>query len=93
MSSFIVMARFLPDTDMQDVYAVAKEEKAQVVALREQGRLGSVHISGPRQTVFIETFADDEGAALETVGTLPMARWWDLDCFPVTMPTIPDAAL
>lgn len=92
MSSFIVMAHFISGTDMQEVYAVAKEEKAQVIALREQGRLGAVHISGPRQTVFIETFAEDEGAALATVETLPMSRWWELDCFPVTMPTIPDEA-
>ena len=28
----------------------------------------------------------------ETVETLPMARWWDLDCFPITLPTIPDDA-
>lgn len=92
MNPFIVMARFIPGTDMQAVYAVAPEEKAQVIALREQGRLGSVHISAPRQTVFIETFADDESAARATVETLPMARWWELDCFPVTMPTIPDEA-
>ena len=91
-SSFIVMARFLPGTDMQEVYAVAPEEKAQVIALRAQGRLGAVHISGPRGTVFIETFAADESAARETVETLPMARWWDLDCFPITLPTIPDDA-
>lgn len=91
MNSFIVMAHFVSGTDMQEVYAVATEEKAQVIALREQGRLGAVHISGSRQTVFIETFAADESAALATVETLPMARWWELDCFPVTMPTIPDS--
>lgn len=90
MSPFIVMARFRPGTDMQEVYAVAPAEKAQVLALRDEGRIGTVHISLPRQTVFIETFADDEAAALETVETLPMARWWDLDCFPITQPTIPD---
>ena len=91
MNSVIVMAHFVSGTDMQEVYAVAKEEKAQVIELREQGRLGAVHISGPRQTVFIETFAADESAARATVETLPMARWWELDCFPVTMPTIPDS--
>lgn len=90
MSLFIVMARFRPDTDMQEVYAVAPEEKAQVLALREQGRIGAVHISLPRQTVFIETFADAEEQARETVETLPMARWWDLDCFPTSLPSIPD---
>ena len=90
MSAFIVMARFLPGTDMQEVYAVAPEEKAQVLALRGEGRIGAVHISQPRGTVFIETFAGDEEEARATVETLPMARWWELDCFPITAPTIPD---
>lgn len=90
MSTFMVLARFLPGTDMQEVLAVAPEEKAAVIALRGQERLGDVYISGPRQTVFFETFGEDEAAALATVASLPMARWWELDCFPITMPTIPD---
>ena len=90
MNPFIVMAQFVPGTDMQEVYAVAPQEKAQVLALRGEGRIGAVHISAPRGTVFIETFAEDEDAARATIETLPMARWWSLDCFPVTMPTIPD---
>lgn len=90
MSPFMVMARFVPGTDMQEVLAVAPEEKAAVLALREQERLGAVYISGPRQAVFIETFAEDEAAALATVASLPMARWWELDAYPITMPTIPD---
>lgn len=92
MNPFMVMARFRPGTDMQEVLAVAPEEKAAVLALRGEQRIGDVYISAPRQTVFLETFADDDAAALATVASLPMARWWDLDCFPITMPTIPDEA-
>lgn len=86
MNAFLVMARFRPGTEMHEVYAVVEEEKAQALALRDQGRVGAIHISSPRQTVFIETFADDEAGAQATVETLPMSRWWDLDVFPVTLP-------
>ena len=92
MSTFIVVARFIPGTDMSEVFAVVREEQAQVAALAAAGRLGSVHISMPRQTVFIEVFADDEAAAEATVRTLPMAQWWTLDVYPTPAPDLSAAA-
>ncbi len=92
MDTFMVVATFNPDTDMSAVFAVVREEGAQVEVLRSEGRIGSIHISMPRQTVFIEIFADDDGAAVETARTLPMSKWWDLDVYPTPAPTLPGAA-
>ena len=90
MSAYMVVATFIPGTDMAEVMAVVKEEQAQVAVLTEQGRLGTINISLPRQTVFIEVVADDEAAAEETVRSLPMARWWRLDVFPTRVPPPPE---
>lgn len=68
---------------MDEVFAVVAEEQAQVAALVADERLGDVHLSLARGTVFIEVFADDADAAAETVRTLPMAKWWDLDVYPL----------
>jgi hypothetical protein len=86
MSTFMVVATFKPDTDMRDVFAVVKEEVAQVEALRAAARVGAVHISMARGTTFLEAFASDEDDARATVATLPMSRWWDLDVYPTTPP-------
>jgi hypothetical protein len=40
-----------------------------------------------RGRVFIEVFAPDETSAKATVGTLPMAKWWDLDIYPTPPPS------
>jgi uncharacterized protein (DUF2126 family) len=90
MTTFIVVARFIAGTDMSDVFAVVKEEQAQVAALTAEGRLGAVHISMPRQTVFVEVFAEDLAAAEATVLSLPMARWWTLDTYPTPAPVPPE---
>ena len=92
MTTHIVVATFRPGTDMNDVFAVVTEERAQVAALVADGRLGSVHLSPERGTVFLEVFADDTDAARATVETLPMAAWWDLDVFPTAAPTNPTDA-
>lgn len=86
MNSFIVIARFLPGTVMADVLAIVAEEQAAAARLASEGRLGSIHVSMPRQTVFLEVFAEDADAAAATVGELPMARWWELDVYPTPDP-------
>ena len=88
MNRIMTIATFKPGTNMQDVFAVVREEVAQVERLRAEHRMGSVHISMARQTVFIEVFADDEAGARATIATLPMARWFDIDLYPV--PLSPD---
>lgn len=92
MDTFMVVATFKPDTDMSEVFAVVGEEVARVEILRSEGRMGSGHISMPRGTAFIEVLADGEDAAAETVKTLPMSKWWDLDVYPCPAPTLPGAA-
>jgi muconolactone delta-isomerase len=85
----MVIAAFKTGTNMSEVMAVVAEERAQVRVLASEGRIGSIHISLPRQTVFLEIFADDEAAAEATVMTLPMSEWWTLDIYPTPAPTLP----
>ena len=92
MDTFMVVATFKPDTDMTEVFAVVREEGAQVEVLKAAGRMGSGHISMPRRTVFLEIFAADEPSAADTVRTLPMSKWWDLDVYPCPAPTLPMVA-
>ena len=92
MTTFIVMCTFKPDTDMAEVFAVVAEEVAQVEALTAEGRLGAVHLSLARGTVFLEVVAGDAAAAEATVLTLPMSAWWDLDVYPIGAPVIPGGA-
>ena len=84
--TFIVIARFKPGTDMREVFAVVQEEQDQVAVLTSEGRLGSIHLSLERQTVFFELFADSIEGATAVIQSLPMSRWWDLDVYPTSMP-------
>ncbi len=86
MSTFMVVCTFKEGTVMDEVFAVVAEEQAQVKALEEAGRLGSVHLALARGTVFLEIFAEDAAGAEATVRTLPMAAWWDIDVFEVGAP-------
>ena len=92
MATFIVICTFKPGTDMAEVFAAAPAEMAAVKALEAEGRIGTVHLALARGTVFLEIFADDAAAAEATVTTLPMAKWWNLDVFPIAMPTMPAGA-
>lgn len=88
MPAFMVICTFREGTDMGEVMSVVEEEQAQVAALSAAGRVGALHLSLARGTVFIETFADDVDDAADTVRTLPMAAWWDLDVFPLGAPPV-----
>lgn len=89
MDSFMVVCTFREGTVMAEVFAVVAEEQAAVAVLEAEGRVGAIRLSLERGTVFIEVFASDADAAAETVRTLPMARWWDLDVFPLSAPGRP----
>lgn len=89
MDSFMVVCTFRAGTVMAEVFAVVAEEQAAVAVLEAEGRVGAIRLSLERGTVFIEVFASDADAAAETVRTLPMARWWDLDVFPLSAPGRP----
>lgn len=92
MATFMVVCTFKEGTVMADVFAVVAEEQAQVAALTAAGRLGSIHLSLARGTVFIEVHAETANEASATVGTLPMCAWWDLDVFPLATPAAPGGA-
>jgi muconolactone delta-isomerase len=92
MEPFMAICTFKEGTAMEDVFAVVAEEQAQVKMLETQGRLGSIHLSLARGTVFIEIFADDEGGAAATVHTLPMSKWWDIDVYPLAAPVVSEEA-
>lgn len=92
MEKFMVVCTFKEGTVMTEVFAVVAEEQAQVAALEAQGRIGSVHLALARGTVFIETYGDTADQALATVQSLPMAKWWNIDVFPIAAPVRPDAA-
>ena len=89
MDAFMVVCTFKDDTEMEQVFAVVAEEQAQVRVLESEGRIGSIDLSLARGTVFIEVFADDVEQAAETVRTLPMSKWWDLDVFPLSGVAVP----
>ena len=92
MEKFMVLCTFKQGTVMSEVFAVVAEEQAQVAALEAEGRVGSIHLSLARGTVFIETFAGDAADARSTVETLPMSKWWDIDVFPLAAPVVPGGA-
>ncbi|MSZ89742.1 MAG: hypothetical protein F2585_10410 [Actinobacteria bacterium] len=91
METFMVICTFKPDTIMDEVFAVVAEEQAQVAALEDEGRVGAIDLSLARGTVFIKTFAESPDEAAATIETLPMAKWWDLDVFPIAAPARPGA--
>jgi hypothetical protein len=86
MSTFIILARFKPDTQMDEVRTHVAAERAQVGVLREANKLGAVHLAMSRQTGFLEVHAADAAEAEATARTLPMSRWWDLDVYPTVDP-------
>ena len=89
MNSFMVVSTFKPGTDMAEVMTVVAEEQARVAELKASGQIGALYLSTvTRGTVFLEIFADDEAGARSVVTSLPMAKWWDLDIFPINIPAM-----
>lgn len=92
MEKFMVLCTFKEGTVMRDVFAVVAEEQAMVATLTAAGRLGSIHLSLARGTVFIEALAATADEAEATVRSLPMATWWNLDVYPLAAPAAPGGA-
>ena len=87
MNPFMVVATFKPGTHMPDVFAVVPEEQDRVRQLQAEGRINTVYLAtAARQTVFLESFGNDADDVLAMVDTLPMAKWWDIDVFPLNPP-------
>lgn len=92
MNPFMVVCTFAPGTDMAEVMAVVAEEQAKVAELQALGRIGAVFLATrERGTVFLEVLAESADEAHQTVLSLPMSRWWDVDVFPLNPPAPPPA--
>ena len=92
MEKYMVVCTFKQGTEMSDVYAVVAEEQAMAAELQAAGRIGAIHLATlSRGTVFIETFAATLEDAMATVRSLPMAIWWNIDVFPLSVPGKPRA--
>jgi muconolactone delta-isomerase len=72
---------------MPVVFAVVPEEQERIRQLQAEGRVNTVYLAtAARQTVFLESFGNDINDVLAMVNTLPMAKWWDIDVFPLNPP-------
>ena len=92
MNSFMTVCSFKEGTVMSDVYDVIAEEQAKAAELAQDGKIGSIYLATlSRGTVFIETFATSVEDATAIVESLPMAAWWDIDVFPLSVPGKPGA--
>lgn len=92
MNSYMIVCSFKEGTVMSDVYSVIAEEQAIAAELAKDGKIGSIYLATiSRGTVFIETFAMSIEDATAIVESLPMAKWWDIDVFPLSTPGKPGA--
>jgi muconolactone delta-isomerase len=89
MDRFMVVATFRDGTDMADVFAVRDDEVARVGILRDEGRIGAIYLSLARRRVFIEVIAPTPDDVDDIVGSLPMAKWWDIDVHPLGASPMP----
>jgi len=93
MNSFMVVATFKPNTSMEEVFSVVTEEQAKVAELQEAGTIGEIRLAtASRRTVFLEVFGSSMEEAESSVRLLPMAKWWDLDIYPLNEPARPEGA-
>lgn len=93
MNPYMVVAAFKPGTEMNEVLKVVADEQARVGELQAEGKVRSIYLAtAARQTVFLKVFASDHSDAEAIVQSLPMAKWWDLDIYPLNPPANPTEA-
>ena len=93
MEKFMVICTFTPGTDMAEVMGVVAQEQAKVKELTSAGKIGSLFLATrERGTVFLEVIAGDIDEARQTVLSLPMSKWWDLDLYPLNAPVAGEGA-
>jgi len=83
----MVICTFRANTDMAEAFAVRDAEQAAALELQAAGMLGTIRLALTRGTVFLEVRAADDAGARAIVEQLPMARWWDLDVYPLAIPS------
>lgn len=84
MAQYMAISTFFENTDMSEVLQVVAEERAKVQELQEQGRLGQIRLAVPKGKVFLDVFAESDEEAISVVRELPMAKWWDVEVFPLS---------
>ena len=82
----MVVATFKEGVTQEEIRALIPAEQAQAKLLEEQGLIGVIKVAMPKRTVFIEAFGQDDQSALETIHSLPLAKLWDIELFPITPP-------
>ena len=82
----MVVATFKEGVTQEEIRALIPAEQAQAKLLVEQGLIGVIKVAMPKRTVFIEAFSQDDQSALETIYSLPLAKLWDIELFPITPP-------
>lgn len=93
MKPLMVVAKFRAGTSMEEVLSVVGAEQERVAVLQREGRVMSVFLAtAARQKVFLEVIGLDHSDAESIVRTLPMAKWWDVDVYPLNAPAQPEMA-
>ena len=82
----MVVATFKEGVTQEEIRALIPAEQAQAKLLEEKGLIGLIKVAMPKRTVFIEAFGQDDQSALETIYSLPLAKLWDIELFPITPP-------
>jgi hypothetical protein len=86
MNSYMVVATFREGVTQEEIRALIPAEQAQAKLLEAQGLIGVIKVAMPKRTVFIEAFGQDDQSALQTLYSLPLAKLWDIELFPITPP-------
>jgi muconolactone delta-isomerase len=81
--TFMVVGTLRDDTDSAEFAALREDEHKQLETLRSQGRIGAHYVSPARRATFVEIIAADQDQVVETLATLPFARFFDADIYPL----------
>jgi len=84
--TFMVVGTLRDDTDLAEFAALREDEHKQLERLRAEGRIGAHHVSPARRATFVEIVAADQEQVAETLATLPFARFFDADIYPLASP-------
>ena len=82
--TFMAVATIRHETDLAELAALRVDEEKQLNVLRSDGRIGAHYVSPARRTTFVEVRAADEKEAVQTLATLPFAKFFDVDVYSTT---------
>ena len=84
MNSYVVVATFRESVTQDEIRAQIPAERVQAKLLDEYGLIGVIKVAMPKWTASIEAFGRDDQSAFETIHSLPLAKLWDFELFPIT---------